>query len=139
MAVRRQLLSTPPYWPGQFSLNVFSTYQAPGVWFEVMDTQGTIRYDSDANPSTSIPISARTRETVHAGRESGYDALMGGEGIQVEVEAMPIYAPASNNPLIGTLLVAKSLSEGNKTIQLLQVSFLFFGGAALLGQSWAVG
>src|SRR5579884_953879 len=52
VAMRRQLVSTPPYWPAQFSINVFSTYQAPGVWFEVMDARGIIRYDSDANPST---------------------------------------------------------------------------------------
>jgi two-component system OmpR family sensor kinase len=132
-AMRRQLLPKPPYWPGQFSINVFSTYQAPGVWFEVMDAQGGIRYDSDANPSTYIPISTGTIKAVRAGQECGYDTTMGGESIPVEVEAMPIYAPSSKNLIIGTLLVAKSLSEGNKTIQLLQVSLLFFGGAALLG------
>jgi signal transduction histidine kinase len=132
-AMRRQLLSTPPYWPAQFSINVFSTYQAPGVWFEVMDAQGGIRYDSDANPSTYIPISASTINAVRAGRNCSYDTTMGGESIPVEVEAMPIYVPSGKKLIIGTLLVAKSLSEGNKTIQLLQVSLLFFGGAALVG------
>jgi two-component system OmpR family sensor kinase len=132
-AMRRQLVSTPPYWPNQFSINVFSTYQAPGVWFEVMNAQNHILYDSDANPSTYIPISTDTIKTIHAGQSSGYDTLMGGESIQVEVEAMPIYAPSNKNLIIGTLLVAKSLSEGNKTIRLLQVSLLFFGGMALVG------
>jgi two-component system OmpR family sensor kinase len=140
VAMRRQLVSTPPYWPNQFSINVFSTYQAPGVWFEVVDARGTIRYDSDSNPSTYIPISSSTMNTIRTGQDSEYDTRMGGESIQVEVEAMPIYAPSSKQLtsgnrqiIIGTLLVAKSLNEESKTIQLLQVSLLFFGGAALLG------
>lgn len=133
VAMRRQLISTPPYWPSQFSINVFSTYQAPGVWFEVMDARGIIRYDSDANPSTYIPISPGMMAAVRAGQDGEYDARMGGESIQVEVEAMPIYAPSKRQLIIGTLLVAKSLNEEGKTIQLLQVSLLFFGAAALLG------
>ncbi|HLG77665.1 MAG TPA: histidine kinase dimerization/phospho-acceptor domain-containing protein, partial [Ktedonobacteraceae bacterium] len=132
-AMRRQLLPNPPYWPGQFSINVFSTYQAPGVWFEVMDARGYIRYDSDANPSTYIPISLSTINAVRSGQSCGYDTTMGGESVPVEVEATPIYAPTGKKLIIGTLLVAKSLSEGDKAIQLLQVSLLFFGGAALLG------
>lgn len=133
VAMRRQLVSTPPYWPGQFSINAFSTYQAPGVWFEVLDAKGIIRYDSDANPSTYIPVSASTMNAVQAGLDNEYDARMGGESIQVKIEAIPIFAPTSKRLIIGTILVAKSLSEESKTIQLLQVSLLFFGGAALLG------
>src|SRR5579883_292358 len=156
--VKRELLPSPPYWPGKLSLNTVDTYREPGIAIEVEDVQGHEHYRTVA--SQDIPLSADTKRAIISGQAPvWYKATIDGERVQVEV--LPVYAPdastsgnagnaldSSDTPtssgsaaVIGFLLVAKSLSDVNSTLLLLQ-SLLLFAGLATLGgtlvASWLI-
>ena len=144
------LSAAPPYWPGQLTMRVIDTYRDPGVAVEVMDTQGRVRYLSTSG--ARIPLSKETSRSVLAGQSPVlYDATVDGQ--HVRVEALPIRAPVNgvsgnangvpvgNGPVIGVLLVAKSLSDVDATMLLLHALLLVSGVATLLGTlvaSWLI-
>lgn len=144
------LSATPPYWPGQLSMHVVDTYREPGIVVEVLDTQGQVRYLSTSG--ARIPVSNETTRSVLAGQSPVlYDTVVDSQ--HVRVEALPIRAPAhgvsrnangmptGNGPVIGVLLVAKSLSDVDATMLLLQSLLLLSGVATLVGTliaSWVL-
>src|SRR2546422_8296879 len=144
------LSAAPPYWPGQLTMRVVDAYRDPGVVVEVLDAQGHVRYLSTSG--TRIPLSNETTRTVLAGQPPAlYDTVVDGQ--HVRVEALPIRAPVhgvsgnphgvpmGNGPVIGVLLVAKSLSDVDATMQLLRVLLLLSGVATLAGTliaSWLI-
>ncbi|HEU5229093.1 MAG TPA: HAMP domain-containing sensor histidine kinase [Ktedonobacteraceae bacterium] len=146
--VSRELLPTPPYWPTQLSLHALNTYQEPGIEVEVIEAQGNMRYDTDRDPTTRIPINAETTRMVLSGQSQRFQVVANGENVLVE--AAPIYGGNSQTsasphpsatPAIGMLLVAKSLREMNTTLLQLRTLFLIVGGAVLLGTligGWAI-
>src|SRR5690242_16304043 len=67
LALSHELLATSPYWPSQLSLRSLNIYQEAGLAVQVIDAQGTLRYDSDRNSVSHIPYSAATAQAVLAG------------------------------------------------------------------------
>lgn len=142
--VQDDLSSTPPYWQGPLTMRVVDTYRDPGVVVEVLDAQGTVRYLS--SNSTPLHLSNDTTHTVLAGQQSVmYDTSIDGQ--HVRAEALPIRAPfngngnSGNGPIIGILLVTKSLSDTDSTLLLLRVLLLISGVATLVGTlivSWLI-
>jgi two-component system OmpR family sensor kinase len=145
------LSAAPPYWQGQLTMRVVDTYRDPGVVVEVLDTQGQVRYLSTSD--MHIPLSNETTRTALAGQSPVlYDAMVDGQ--HVRVEALPIRAPVhgvsgkangvpmGNGPVIGVLLVAKSLSDVDATTLLLRALLLLSGVVTLTGTliaSWLIG
>ena len=140
--LNRELTSTAPYWPARIELQSVNTYQEPGTVIEVIDVQGVKRYDSDQNLATSIPVSSQTIQATRSGRTIWYTS--GVDNGKVRVEALPLYAPDASSPvgpLIGTLLVAKSLNEVDATLLLLRTLLLLTGFATIIGTllgGWAI-
>ena len=152
VAITSRLSSTPPYWPAQLSLPAIDTYRESGVVVEVVDSQGVVRYPFASGTSRSVPISTQTRRAVLAGQTLWYTTTV--EGEHVRVEALPIRAPvtetsgngvnADGTPqgsgrVIGLLLVAKSLSDIDDALFLLQSLLLLVGLVTLAGMlvgSW---
>jgi two-component system, OmpR family, sensor kinase len=145
LAIRNELSPTPPYWPKQqLSLNIVDNYQEPGVIVKVLDTQGNVRYTSDARSVTNLTASSDTIRQTLTGQTVWYTTIV--DNGRARVEALPIHAPSadkqnSTGPVIGTLLVAKSLDEINTTLLLLQTLLISVGlvtlAVALLG-GWAI-
>jgi two-component system OmpR family sensor kinase len=159
--VRDDLSPTPPYWPRQLTMNVVDTYRETGVVVEVLDSQGQLRYLSAGGTVTPLPLSAQTIRAVLAGRTTCYDTSDGDEAVRVEV--LPITAPLADasrsagdattcevsaggtspatGPVVGVLLVAKSLGEVSATLTLLRTLLLVVGlvtlGGTLVG-SWVI-
>lgn len=137
-------------WPSQLHMRVVDTYRDPGVVVEVLDMQGQVRYLSTG--STRIPLSSDTTHALLSGQSSVfYDASVDGQ--HVRVEALLIRAPLNgissnaegvpigNGPLMGTLLVAKSLADVDATLLLLRTLLLLSGVATLAGAllaSWLI-
>src|SRR3989449_10373427 len=144
------LSAAPPYWPGQLTMRVVDAYRDPGVVVEILDAQGHVRYLSTSG--TRIPLSNETTRTVIAGQPPAlYDTVVDGQHLRVE--ALPIRAPVhgvsgnangvpmGNGPVIGVLLVAKSLSDVDATKLLLRALLLLSGVATLVGTliaSWII-
>ncbi len=144
------LFPTPPYWPDPLAMHVVDTYRDPGVVVEVLDAQGQVHYLSTSG--TGIPLSTNTTHMVLAGQPPvSYDTSVDGQ--HVRVEALPIRAPVhgvsgnatgvpmGNGPVIGVLLVAKSLSDVDATLLLLRALLLLSGIATLVGTliaSWLI-
>ena len=147
VTLSHELTSTPPFWPAQLSLPAINAYQETGTVVEVIDAQGNRRYDSDQNMATTIPFSAATARATLAGQTVLYsDVASGG---QLRVEAVPVHTslitPAGNTtatgPVIGTLLVAKSLSDVNATLNVLRTLLLLIGTVIIAGAlfgGWAI-
>ena len=145
--VARELSPTPPYWPARLSLPTIDTFREQEVVVEIVDTRGNMRYPAATGTGRSIPISSDTTRTVLAGQTIWYTTTISGE--HVRVEASPIYAPAVNasgtspgsRPVIGMLLVAKSLSDVDATLFSLQTLLVLTGLVTLVGTligSWII-
>jgi signal transduction histidine kinase len=157
LAVQHKLSATAPYWPRQLLLPTIDTYRDPGAAVEILDAQGKIRYYSASGAATNIPASAATMRAVLTGQPpTWYTATIGSE--HVRVEALSIRAPqvdaygnlvnttvnadgtlGNGAPIIGILLVAKSLSDVDGTLFLLRALLLLAGLATLAGtlaMSW---
>ena len=147
LALERKLSSRPPYWPERILLPTIDTYRDPGVAVEILDAQGRIRYYSASGAATSIPLSAASRQALLAGNPPIlYSTRIGNE--HVRVEALPVRAPLGNSedfvvnpdgtlahggPIIGILLVAKSLNDIDSTLFLLKTLILLAGLTTLVG------
>ncbi|HEU5368242.1 MAG TPA: HAMP domain-containing sensor histidine kinase, partial [Ktedonobacterales bacterium] len=142
---------TPPYWPEQLMLNIVDIYHNPGVIVEVQDMQGRVRYLSTNGPASMIPTEPEAIRAALAGQVGWYDAQAGGDHIRVEV--VPVRAPEGSaasggvdadgapigsGPVIGVVLVTKSLSDVDDTFNLLW-RLLLLGGLAILVGSLAGG
>ncbi|HXX77285.1 MAG TPA: HAMP domain-containing sensor histidine kinase, partial [Ktedonobacteraceae bacterium] len=141
---------TPPYWAAQLTMRVVDTYRDPGVVVEVLDTQGQMLYPSNGGPR--IPISNDTIRSMLAGQASvTYETAIDGQ--HVRVQALPVRAPTEgvsrntngvplgNGPVIGVLLVAKSLADVDATMLLLRALLLLSGVITLVGTliaSWLI-
>jgi two-component system, OmpR family, sensor kinase len=143
--VSRELSPTSPYWPVRLSLPIIDTYRDPGIVVEVVDTRGDLRYPSTIDMTRRIPISGDTTQALFTGQTVWYSTTIGGE--HVRVEAIPIRAPVADGissgvaPIVGGLLVAKSLSDVDTTLFLLQTLLLLVGLATLVGAligSWII-
>jgi two-component system OmpR family sensor kinase len=147
--LRKELSPTPPYWPDQLMLDVVDIYRDPGVVVEVQDAQGQVRYLSSGGPAPMIPARPEATQAALAGQVSWYDAEVRGEHIRVEV--VPVRAPGTpppaengervdadgapigSGPVIGALLVTKSLSDVDTAFNLLWRLLLLSGLAILAG------
>src|SRR6266581_6018514 len=148
--VLNDLSAAPPYWSGQLTMRVVDTYRDPGVVVEVLDAKAQLRYLSTSG--ARIPFGLDTTSSVLAGQPPVlYDTVVDGQHVRVEV--LPIRAPVhgvsgnatgvpmGNGPVIGVLLVAKSLSDVDATLLLLRVLLLLSGIATLVGTliaSWLI-
>jgi two-component system OmpR family sensor kinase len=144
------LSAAPTYWPGRLTMHVVDAYRDPGAVVEVLDAQGQVRYLS--TNGSRIPPSDETTRTVLAGQLPVlFDTVVDGQ--HVRVEALPIRAkvhgvssdvngvPVGNGPVIGMLLVAKSLSDVDVTMLLLRALLLLSGVVTLTGTliaSWLI-
>jgi signal transduction histidine kinase len=131
-------------------MRVVDAYRDPGVVVEVLDEQSKVLYLSASG--SRIPLDQDTIHTVLTSRSSVlYNTLVDGQ--HVRVQALPIQAPThgvsgnvngvpmGDGPVIGVLLVAKSLSEVDATMLLLRVLLLVSGLATLVGTlvaSWLI-
>jgi two-component system OmpR family sensor kinase len=135
--VLHEVSGAPPYWPGQLSMRVVDAYRDPGVVVEVLDAKGQVRYLSTSG--ARIPLSNETTRMVLAGQSPvSYDTRVDGQ--HVRVEALPI-RPTGNGPVIGVLLVAKSLTDVDATLLVLRALLLLSGVATLAGTlvaSWLI-
>ena len=143
LALNHRLSTTPPYWPeGQLSLQVVDTYQEPGVVVIVLDRQGHIRYNSGLSDTSRLPLNTNTIRATLAGQTTWSTVDIGNR--RVRVEALPVRAPiasangevtdaAATGPVIGTLLVAKSLDEMDATLLLLRTLLISAGLITLVG------
>ncbi len=144
--LRRELSPTPPHWPEQLMLNIVDIYHDPGVIVEVQDAQGQVHYLSTNGPASMIPTKPEAIQTALAGQVSWYDARANGDHIRVEV--VPVRAPersaasqgvdadgapTGSGPVIGVVLVTKSLSDVDATFNLLWRLLLLVGLAMLVG------
>ena len=150
--IRTELSSQPPYWPSQLSLDAIDTYREPGVIVEILDAQGHIRYRSGTDISSTLPISANAFRGAFAGQATWYTTTAVGERVRVEVS--PIRSPGDgafantsghaniqlnandtstgNEPIVGALLVAKSLDDVDDTFSTLRTLLLLSGLTTLV-------
>ena len=144
------LHGTLPYWSDQLTMRVVDTYRDPGVVIEVLDAQNHVRYPS--TNGTRIPISDDMIRSVLAGQSPVlYETEVDGQ--HVYVQALSIRAPThgvrsnangtpmGNGPVIGVLLIAKSLADVDTTMLLLRALLLLSGVITLVGTliaSWLI-
>lgn len=165
----RELSPAPPYWPGTLNLNVVDAYRDPGVTVAIFDEQGHVRYRSARGATLLIDTNSSAFAAALAGRTSVLTSRASGEAVRVVV--VPVIAPAVSSsapggtatpapgatsgatpttsatqgsggrPVIGVLLVAKSLRDVDATLLLLRTVLILTGlvilAAALLG-GWAI-
>lgn len=141
------LSEQPPYWPPQLELEALDTYHTPGLTIEVFTLQGRSLYTSDPNKSLGLDKTV-IRELGHGNIPVWYNAQVGSDWVLVQ--ATPVYpppgmstgiTPSTHIPMIGVLLVAKSLHDTISTLMLLQGLLLLTGVIILvlfLGCGWAV-
>jgi signal transduction histidine kinase len=167
LQLNSEILPNKPYWPNKIHLKTLNAYQEPGVTIEIIDAQGTMRYDSDGSDITRIPINAAQMQAGQSGQSVQYQASV--DDGQVQVEIWPIRPFSTNesddkyrtdasspqertskvsstrasqeNPVIGLLLVAKSRSEIQRILFLVQTLLVSVGLATLVGTligGWAI-
>ncbi len=153
LSLRPELSAQSPYWPARLSLDAIDTYRDPGVVVEILDAHDRIHYRSGNDINTTIPISTDAFKNTFNGQASWYTATVSGERVRIEV--LPIRASteatyvstnvqtnsqskvsvstASNEPIVGALLVAKSLDDVDDTFSLLRTLLLISGLTILIG------
>ena len=145
----RALSPAPPYWPTRLTLDVVNTYSDPGVTVAIFDANKQARYRSATSASPAVAPASPAFAAALAGQTSVLTTKVNSE--QVRVIVMPVRAPTAGappgstaqakGPVIGVLLVAKSLRDVDATLLLLRTVLLLTGlailAAALLG-GWAV-
>lgn len=149
--LQRVLSAQPPYWPPILELDARETYAMPGVTIEIFDMHGVSLYASDVNRSLGLDGSVTSRLEQNS-VPVWYNARVDGDLALIEASAVyPPQAGASGSaataqkvesaPMIGVLLVAKSLHDANTTLMLLQGLLLLTGLIVLvifLACGWAV-
>lgn len=150
--LRSQLSPVPPYWPEQLSLNVVDTYRDPGITIEIVSAEGQVRYRSGNTGTIGLPGIAVLIQSALHGQVSWGTVQVDNEEVRLEVQPIRLPAPAGSGgaasstsagqgPIIGVLLVSKSLGEVNATVALIRTLLLGAGlltlAAALVG-GWAI-
>ena len=151
LAVQQKLTLDPPFWPKHLLLPTIDTYRDPGAAVEILDAQGQVHYYSASGSSTTIPASAATMQAILRGHPPAwYTTSVGREHVRVEALAIrALSLDELGNPvtptvnadgtlhgkaaIIGVLLVAKSLSDVDRTLFLLRALLLLGGLATLAG------
>lgn len=146
---KRELSSTPPYWPKQLVLPVINTYSEPGVVIEIVDLQRQVRYLTTTSTAGRISSNTAITQAARAGQTTWYTTTVSGE--HVRVAALPLRAPlvdasgnarsltstndalSGNGPVIGVLFVAKSLRDVDMTLLFLRTLLLSSGLITLIG------
>ncbi|MGH2482632.1 MAG: HAMP domain-containing protein, partial [Ktedonobacteraceae bacterium] len=134
----------PPYWPPQLKIEALDTYQSPGLTIEVFTLQGQSLYASDNTITLGLDRSV-TQDLMRSTRPVWYNTNVGGDWVQVEASAIypppTSMTPGGHMPMIGVLLVAKSLHDTDNTLMLFQGLLLLTGMIILilfLGCGWAI-
>src|SRR5579872_1934382 len=161
--LNRALAPAPPYWPATLNLNVVDAYHDPGVTVAIYDANGQVRYRSATGDVLPVGAGSPAFAAALAGQTTVLTTSANGEPVRVMVvpirapttlpatetttgpaspNATPsAAAPAGERPVIGALLVAKSLRDVNATLLLLRTVLLATGlailVAALLG-GWGI-
>jgi len=133
--IRTTLSSQAPYWPAKLQLKMLDTYATPGITIEVLNDQGHRLYASDPD-SENTPNLNSPNLKINSLSSHPVWYTVNADGGQALVGATAIYAPATgrtsqSRPIIGVLLVAKSLGDTNAMLLLLQ-SLLFLTGLIML-------
>ena len=160
--INAEMSSLSPYWPSTLSLTAIDTYRDPGVVIEILDMQGNLRYRSATGNATPVLLSATTIKAVLNNQTIWSTLTMPGE--RVRMQALPIHAPqpqeasnktgdltsgevqipgmaTGNGPVIGLLVVAKSLDDVDDTLLSLRTLLLLIGVVTLVGTliaSWLI-
>lgn len=151
--IQPELTVQSPYWPQRLSLDAIDTYRDPGVVVEILDAKDTMRYRSGSDINITIPFSTDAFKKTFNGQTIWYTATVSGERVRVEV--LPIRATeevafastnvqsssrsnasvssASVGPIVGELLVAKSLDDVDDTFSMLRTLLLISGLTILVG------
>lgn len=141
-----QLAPTPPYWPDHLTLTAVDTYRDPGVTVEVIGQGGRLLYHSGTDGVTTLPSGRALEHGALSGQVAWATIRINAE--PVRLEAVPIRAPepatanaAGTGPVVGVLLVAKSLRDVSDTLALLRSVLLAAGVLAFVGAlagGWAI-
>ncbi len=142
--LNRVLRPQPPYWPSQLAMGTLDTYQTPGLTIEVFSREGHTLYASDLTRPLGLD-KAVAQELMHGTTPAWYNANVGGDWVLVEATAVypapNSIVPGGHMPMIGVLLVAKSLHDSMAALMLLQGLLLLIGVMILiifLACGWAV-
>lgn len=148
--LQRELSPASPYWPPHLSLPAVSDYSEPGIVVEILNEQTQVLYSTNSGTSATIPMNTTMLRAMLSGQPpTWYTTTASGE--HVRVEALPIRAPidaangrgtpAATGPVIGVLLIAKSLGDVDATLFLLRIVLLVIGLGTLmltLAGSWVI-
>ncbi|GCE12946.1 two-component sensor histidine kinase [Tengunoibacter tsumagoiensis] len=137
----QDLKAQKPYWPDHIPLQAVDAYREPGVVVEVVDRQGELHALSNTG-GQRIPVGEQQLQMIGDGQTIWMTIFSAGRHIRVR--GVPIYAPlqtgsspSSHQPVIGALLVAKSLEDVDVTMILLRtllvISSIFTFTGALVG------
>lgn len=127
--ISRALSPRPPYWPPQLELNTLNAYPTPSTTVEVFTSDGQMLYSSDF--TRPLGLDKSVIEDLHGTTPVWYNANVDRD--RVLVEASAIYPPANSIapgkhiPMIGVLLVAKSVQDTTAALMLLQGLLLLIG------------
>jgi two-component system OmpR family sensor kinase len=133
-------------------LNVIDTYRDPGITIEVITTGGQVRFHSGDARTAQLPDAAAAIQGALHGQVVWSTLRVDDE--DVRLEALPVRLPAGSGegvdasgapeghePVIGALLVAKSLGEVNATLALVHTLLIGAGVLTLAGAligGWAI-
>jgi two-component system, OmpR family, sensor kinase len=140
--LQHALKTEAPYWPAQLTLQAVDANRDPGTTVVVLDAQGSVRYASSGGVIHQNPLVSSAPMALPPGNQHLYTARV--EGVRVRVEVLPIYAPGAagqHSSPIGTLLVAKSLSDVDATLATLRILLVVVGAVAIcvaLVGGWAI-
>lgn len=125
--IEQELSPSAPYWPRSLSLTTIDIYKEPGIAVEVLDLQQNARYRSSGD-IPRIPLNQDALQAVQL-NEQTQEYIQAVDSERVKVGVVAIHAPGG--PIIGTLLVAKSLKETDENIFWLQIVFILSGVVVL--------
>ncbi|WIG59123.1 MAG: ATP-binding region, ATPase-like:Histidine kinase A, N-terminal:Propeptide, PepSY amd peptidase M4 [Ktedonobacterales bacterium] len=131
-----ELSATPPYWPERLTLQGLDAYRDPGVAIEIRDKAGQVRYRSPGGAPE--PADAGALAAAAGGTATWFTGRVDGE--RVRAEAIPARA-GENGPVVGVLIVGKSLAEVDATLRLLRTLLVVMGLgilAAALAGGWGI-
>ena len=150
--LQSQLSSAPPYWPDRLALNVVDTYRDPGITVEIVSAEGRVRYQSGTTGTVGVPGTEALLQSALHGQVSWGTVRIDNEDVRLEAQPIHLPTPAGSGgatgvasarqaPIIGALLVSKSLGEVNATLAFIRTLLLGAGlltlAAALIG-GWAI-
>ncbi len=142
--VYKELSLAAPYWPDHLLLPAVNEYRDPGVFIQVMSTNGNVLYHS-----TPSLLKGNSAILVHNASSIWYTTQVDGEAVRVE--SSPIFAPVQQNAstvtslnqavVIGSVLAARSLKDVNSLLLTLRILLIVIGltilAASLLG-GWSI-